>query len=555
MASNHEHSSVEANGDAKAQHRMSIKYDATRVQYGCHSRPLRGLMSTPKSVTFEGRFGRMFPHCLSPASFGTTDTASRQALEVLAIKMVPPEGDPPKDGADSEESAIPALYTYLGQFVDHDITFDPVTTFQCHFDPDGLTDFRTPALDLDNLYGRGPSDQPYLYDFEGSKGTKFLLGEHIKNKFDKKQRDLQRNAQGRALIGDPRNDENSIISQFHAVMLRFHNKVVDKNPHLDNSAGFPELQRIVRWHYQWVVVHDFLERIIQPKVLEGLKTGDFYDKSKLKFYKPKHQAFMPVEYSAAAYRLGHSMVRPGYRMNDDDALPFSIFPDLSDTSPDSNFGLTGFRKIEADRAIDWARFIDIELRPAGKAEANEAERKKRLQLAYRIDVSVVKPLSTLPKVVAEDSPNPSRTATSCAATSSVSPAARPSRVQWDDAIPTEAEPNPKNKLKSISEIPELAIFKDNTPLWTYILAEAALYTKENPVATSDKGIVNVRSPKLGHVGGRIVAETILGMLFADKSSFLYANPTWTPTITERALPGTEKEVFKLRDLVAYAIRD
>ncbi|OQO03382.1 hypothetical protein B0A48_11640 [Cryoendolithus antarcticus] len=167
---------------------------------GCthHGRPLRGLMSTAKSRNFNGRFGRMFT--LPAATYGKTDVDSRNALMELGDKMTS-SLDPPKDGFDAEESGIPALYTYFGQFIDHDITFDPMSTLLQHTDPDSLTDFRTPALDLDNMYGRGPDDQPYLYD---SKGTKFLLG----NKLDNGAPDLQRNNAdpARALIGDPRND-------------------------------------------------------------------------------------------------------------------------------------------------------------------------------------------------------------------------------------------------------------------------------------------------------------------------------------------------------------
>src|SRR5213079_2810653 len=118
-------------------------------------------------------------------------------------------------GKDDEESGIPALYTYLGQFIDHDITFDPASSLQKQNDPDALTDFRTPAFDLDNVYGRGPSDQPYLYD----DGPTFLLGDKIGGGGDPNARDLPRNnaTPARALIGDPRNDENTIISQLQGL--------------------------------------------------------------------------------------------------------------------------------------------------------------------------------------------------------------------------------------------------------------------------------------------------------------------------------------------------
>src|SRR5262249_45517960 len=131
-------------------------------QRGHHGKPLRGLMSTPTSPMFQGRFGRMF-RSLPAARYGSTETESRNALLKLGEAMTAPF-DPPKDGNDAGESGIPSLYTYLAKFIDHDITFDPVSPLVAHKDPNALTDFRPPALDLDNVYGRGPADQPYMYD-------------------------------------------------------------------------------------------------------------------------------------------------------------------------------------------------------------------------------------------------------------------------------------------------------------------------------------------------------------------------------------------------------
>src|SRR6516225_11242683 len=211
-----------------------------------HGTPLRGLTSSKRSPLFEGLFGRMFRH-LRPAKFGATEDETIANLGKLAGRMVA-GFDPPKDGTDDEESGIPALYTYLSQFIDHDLTFDPSSSLQKQDDPDALTDFRTPAFDLDNIYGRGPNDQPYMYQ---SDGQTFLLGSALTGG-DPKATDLPRNSASpaRAVIGDPRNDENTIVSQLQGLFHRFHNRTVADNP----SLAFEQIQKLVRFHYQYVVL-------------------------------------------------------------------------------------------------------------------------------------------------------------------------------------------------------------------------------------------------------------------------------------------------------------
>lgn len=134
--------------------------------FAAHGKPLRGLMPVEKKSKrpeFEGRFRYMFDKVdhVTAKTFGDNDENSREALKALGIAMTSGP-DEPRDGRDGEESGIPALYTYFGQFIDHDITFDPMTILTQNSDPNALTDFRTPALDLDNVYGRGPGDQPYV---------------------------------------------------------------------------------------------------------------------------------------------------------------------------------------------------------------------------------------------------------------------------------------------------------------------------------------------------------------------------------------------------------
>jgi hypothetical protein len=518
-----------------------------------HGKPLRGLTSTAKSPSFQGRFGRMF-RSLPAATYGATDAQSRAALMTLGAAMTS-SFDAPKDGFDGEESGIPALYTYFGQFIDHDITFDPMTTLIQHSDPDALTDFRTPALDLDNVYGRGPGDQPYMYD---NGGPKFLLGTPLDNGAP----DLARNNANpaRAIIGDPRNDENSIVSQFQALMLRFHNRVVDDNPGLD----FPSLQKVVRWHYQWVIVYDFLTRIVSAPVLDGLKTNGQYEKKNLKFFHWKNDPFMPVEFSVAAYRLGHSMIRPGYRLNDDDSTLLPIFPippNTIDGIPAGILnGLTGFQAMAKNRGIDWGRFIDLagDVRAYGddpdKVNPANAAMKKRLQFAYRLDTSVVTPLSVLPSAVASDPPPslPQRnllrgfelglpTGQSVARAMGVTP------LKDEEIIIGKAvdAPTGDDVLGKLSDLPQLSAFLGKCPLWTYILAEAG--NTRTAVSIPVQPAMMINTPQLGPVGGRIVAEVFLGMLFGDNDSFLSADPAWVPTI------GKAGKNFALRDIVAYAL--
>ncbi len=501
-----------------------------------HATIPRGLSATRSSLS-QGRFGRMFRN-LTPAKFGPNDADNIANLSALADNMVG-DFDPPKDSPDAEESGIPALYTYFGQFIDHDITFDPVSLLTKQQDPDGLVDFRTPSLDLDNVYGRGPNDQPYMYDNAG----KFLLGETLTGTGVSNAFDLPR-FKGRALIGDPRNDENSIVSQLQGLMLRFHNRMVDDN----DSLSFEDVQQRVRFHYQYVVLNDFLPRIVHASVLDGLKTAGRYDRSKLAYYHWKTFPFMPVEFSVAAYRLGHSMIRPGYRLNDADNMLLQIFPDPN--NPDQN-ALTGFRSMGPGRAIDWGRFIDIDKRAYGvEDDSTNTDNKRRLQFAYRIDTSLVDPLRKLPPEVAS---NPSSLALrnlergwrlglpsgqAVARAMHVTPLTD-ELIIVGRAVDHPEAGDPQVPIASIAN----GVFKGNCPLWTYILAEARQFQAAVTIPVTGTP-VTVNTPQLGPVGGRIVAEVFLGMMFGDNSSMLSLDPNWAPVTGPN---------FALKDLVAYAL--
>jgi Animal haem peroxidase len=497
-----------------------------------HGNRLRGLENTSRSRLLSGRFGRLF-HGLPAASFGDTADENRKNLAKLGHAMSA-RFEAPKDGPDPEESDLPALYTYFGQFVDHDLTFDPASSLQKQNDPDALVDYRTPAFDLDNVYGRGPDDQPYMYEL-GPHPTRFLLGKRE----DRSHWDLPRAANGRAIIGDPRNDENAIVSQLHGLFLQFHNRIARDHP----TLRMEQLQTLTRFHYQYVVLNDFLPRIVHSQVLEDLKTDGRYDGNKIRFFKWRNEPFMPVEFSVAAYRLGHSMVRPGYRLNDDVILPIFPVP-----HHDLMVGLTGFGALKENRQLDWGRFIDV-----GDPRPNDGgapEKKNRLQFAYRIDTSLVNPLQFLPGDVVPDAPR--------------SLAERNLLRGWALGLPSGQQVANAMELDALEDRqiligksggkalpindPELGlghVFHGNCPLWTYILAEAMV--SQERVKIPVEGEEEIATPRLGPVGGRIVAEVFLGLMFGDPASLLRVNAGWKPPHHQ------ERDRYRLRDFVCYAL--
>lgn len=587
---------------------------------------VRGLDYVSRSSLNEGRFGRMFRWL--PRETYTKDDLARLAKIMIQAETVVIVGDGGKlpddvslpDGfkgpaegpnvispfprpspdtgklfdtafgesePDDENPVIPAGYTYFGQFIDHDLTFDPNSSLQKLNDPEALEDFRTPRFDLDSLYGRGPDDQPYLYQDAQDRGggIRFRLG------MTSDQRDrpgeLQRNVDGRALIGDPRNDENAIICQLQAVFLNFHNKVIDELQQArtqfkdDPHACFLEAQRIVRWHYQYIVLNDYLKRVVGEKtwrtVFQG--KGDARPHPHVKFYLPKRgQAYMPVEFSVAAFRFGHSMVRPSYALRPgdqtvggDENKPFSkgkfhriplffrldenkkITADTSDAESTEEIAeslrdLHGFGPLPDDWEIDWNMFFAKDPLPTthalddGRLQVVEQDTGHFTQPGYRIDTKLVDPLALLPPSVAKSGNAPDRIPVlayrnllrgsefELPSGQSVARALElpvmTEEMLWQGVRdPDLADPN-KNP------------FAFRAPLWYYILKEAEMQENEDAAeAVRD----SLGGHCLGAVGGRIVAEVIVGIALNDHSSYLYQDVIWTPA-AEAARSGFKPDV-------------
>jgi len=479
-----------------------------------------------------------------------------------------------------ENPTIPAGYTYFGQFIDHDLTFDPNSSLQKQNDPDATEDFRTPRFDLDSLYGRGPDDQPYLYKDSPADGggIRFLLGRADNDPRAERPGELPRNVEGRALIGDPRNDENNIICQLQAVFLNFHNRVVDTletaRPQLNRHELFLEAQRIVRWHYQYLVLNDYLPRVVGRSTWNRvfIGQGGTRPEPNLRFYKPKGgTAYMPVEFSVAAFRFGHSMVRPSYALRMDEAQVggdttkafagddrFHRIPIFSDNRTRSS-SLDGFGPLPTNWEIDWRLFfaqgelpteVSQEGPDKGVLQVKPQDDNHRTQPGYRVDTKLVDPLAMLPPNVAKSGNMPDRIPALAyrnllrGSSFQLPSGQNVARAFCVEAL-SEGELWSDTTVERFKD-PKRNPFAYRAPLWYYILKEAEATRKEG-FEKDGKG-----GHHLGPVGGGIVAEVLVGIALNDHMSYLYQDPTWTPA-AEKAKSGFDagSPINTVFDLISW----
>jgi hypothetical protein len=381
---------------------------------------------------------------------------------------------------------------------------------------------RTPALDLDSVFGGGPGLRPDLYvdNPDGTVGPKLKIGSVI-GAGGAVHEDIPRVPNGdgsySALLGDPRNDENVMIAGLQCAHILFYNRVLDDLSEFDLTpfsvaragdrsnpyVGFLIARQVTLWHYQWLLVNEHLPQIAgQAVVNDVLQNGN-------RFYRPPvGDAFMPIEFGAACYRFGHSMVRPSYRANftsgtgdgtSPTADPFFglVFdPTLPGTGPittdrdDLLGGYPGGR-----RYIGWQTFFDF---GDGQVKNNK-----------KVDTTISSVLFTLP-------------VPAIAPKTQISPTVLPQRnllrqLTW--GLPSgqavaRAMRAPSLSAADLEDIGSVyRPFAASTPLWYYVLAEAK---------------VAAGGLTLGPVGGRIVTETLIGLLRADPTSYLTVFPRFTP---------------------------
>ena len=460
------------------------------------------------------RFGRMFPR-LAPfaaASSGLT----RALLELGRPGGILDANDPldrsPKDLIVDLSLSVnnpnnpthTAGTTFLGQFLDHDITFDAGSPLGVATEPTTAKNSRTPSLDLDSVYGGGPVAEQAFYN----------ATDHIKLAIEDggSFEDLPRRGDGTPVISDPRNDSNVIITGLHCAFIKFHNAAVDRvraqgatNP----AETFARARALVLRHYHWIVVHEFLPQIVGQGALDDVMARG------RRFYTPKPgKAFIPVEFQGAAYRFGHSMIRPSYRANlaGDHGLPFFglIFKPTEEGKADPDDLRGGARAPR--RFVGWQTFFDF---GDGQVKPNK-----------KIDAKLSTPLFNLPlaAIASHDVPT------------SLPQRSLLRHLTWQ-------LPSGQAIAKRIGAVPlapgdlaELAGLGQNldrsTPLFYYVLKEAQIVAD---------GL------HLGPVGGRIVAEVFLGLLQQDPTSYLAIEPNWRPTLPSRT-PGD----FRMVDLLTFA---
>ncbi|WDN51005.1 peroxidase family protein [Streptomyces clavuligerus] len=503
-----------------------------------------------------------------------------QVSEGLRVKLAEAmtTGSGPAPDPDSQPG-IPAGYTYLGQFVDHDLTLD--RTQVALGDPvpvEELLQGRSPALDLDSLYGMGPdhASSSRFYEVDGRLKTGDALGVGFPPSFppantDQKGFDLPRagatapgtKADQRApLIPDARNDENLIVGQLHLAFIHFHNRVVQRLA--VGGRPVPEVFRasrdLVVKHYQWILRTDFLPRIVDPAIVDDVFTnGRRHFEVPGPVGQPGEHPTMPIEFSVAAYRFGHSMIRAGYQWNrvfrtggpggvatlgalfrfSGTSGNLSVGPDDLSDLDDPNSG--DLLRLPSNWITDWRRLFDFG--SAGRTDL--AVPAVEFNVAKRIDTLLVDPLTTLPTGTFEGRGKPAppplhrnlafrnlaragmvelATGPQLAAQMGIRPLTEQQIVDGAGGA----------RLTGLTAA-ERAELVAHTPLWFYILREAE---------------VNANHPGLlTGVGGRLVAEVFHRSIDGSRISII-REPGWRPT-----LPAHRAGSFTMADLLLFAFEN
>ena len=420
-----------------------------------------------------------------------------------------------------DHPSLPAGYTYFGQFVDHDITRDLTDGLPSGvLTEEEIEQGRSPSLDLDSLYGRGPDRETNpLYEADHVQlriGRTFPVGAPGTPEGTVLTSDLPRDNEGKAVIGDPRNDENLAVAQTHMAFLKLHNVVAAQLAALGYFGHelFTRARLLTTLHYQWIVLHDFLPRIMDPAVLRQVINTD--PSQRIFQVQPGDEPTMPIEFSVAAYRLGHSMIRDTYSWNR--FFPEATLAQLFQFTKGSG-DLAGLPTLPSNWPIDWRRFYDY-------GNALGAEALPPMNRTRTIDTALALNLRNLPGFE-HLGPQASLAVRNLLRGRLLGLPSGQDVANFLGAVvltPAQLCHGPHGKV-----IQKYG-FDTQTPLWYYILKEAEVL---------NGGL------QLGPVGSRIMAETFVGLIENSRTSILApAYRYWRPM-----LPAQRPGHFTMADLL------
>jgi hypothetical protein len=463
------------------------------------------------------RFGRMF----DLPSFADPSRELREALtemgrpggmmdandplEVGPIRLIT---EPDLSPNNRDNPANSAGVTFMGQFLDHDITRDAGSRLGRATSARRSTNLRSARFDLDSVYGGGPGESPEMY--EG-----FRLRIESGGQFE----DLPRDDDGIAILGDDRNDENLMLAGLQCGFIMFHNAVLTTiSGRTPTAANFADAQQIVRRHYQWIIVHEILPQFVGQDMVDSIVNGG------RQVFTP-NVARIPLEFQTAAYRFGHSMIRPSYRANlagDNGEAFFAFVFDPETFGDDDPDDLTG-RSRAARRFIGWQTFFDF---GDGEVKPNK-----------RVDTVMSTPLFQLPMFSIPTARGEDVGPTSLATRNLLR------HITWEIPSGQRVAAEMGVDLLSAADLSNVgqlgANLDQSTPLFYYLLREADVVAD---------GL------HLGPCGGRIVGEVFMALIEQDPDSYLNATATnggiWRPTLPQRN--GQTGEDFTMADLLTIA---
>jgi len=495
----------------------------------------------------EGRYSRLCAH-----KSGQWPDHDEAQLKILACEM---KDSPEKRKARAKQTnsitTIPSGYVYFGQFIDHDVTKDNRFLADARPDVDETLNFRTARLDLDCLYGKDPASVPCIYEEDGER---LKLGPTLEaqgmggNPIPSSLNDLPRKPDGTPIIVDPRNDENLIVAQLHVLFAKFHNRTLElirEQPKLSPGPAtnlFEQARRFVTWHYQWIVLNDFLPSIVRVAVLDDIKQPGSKPQIFPKWYTPKDDPVaLPVEFSVAAFRFGHSMVRDQYELNN-----YVGGVNSSEIIRMTKRGCGITSQLPANYVIDWRKFfygVPAELNLAQNIDTFITEMlydlPKQIEDAFRLQLSLTISAAAFPPGAKMIPPLPEMTLKRGSKIRLPSGEEFASRFKFDPIDPEELFPGQEDFFESG--------LNERTPLWYYVLREAVVEPNPEPVEVP----INRQLQKLGTLGSRIVAETLYQLLNADRHSIASAGLGWEPPVFTSGPTGQRWSLRSMPELARF----